>query len=153
MAWTDDPLTTVTKYKAVHINELRDSVDNLDNVLCPLHNGSYEISHYNGVQNSNYAVNNNNEFASHYQVNDNSEDGAVQNTVLASDNHLKEASHDNGYNYGAASNNYSNDFGSFLWYQHSLYDTDRDVFILSAHQNSDNTNYNTSVYSPNNAYV
>jgi len=51
MAWVDDPLTTNTKIKPVHVMELREFIDDLNDVSCLADNITVYVGHYNSHEN------------------------------------------------------------------------------------------------------
>ena len=61
MAWTDATLNSAIKIRAIHVEELRNTVETLEGVACPTHNATYNTTVNTGYYSSkDSAVNSNN---------------------------------------------------------------------------------------------
>jgi len=100
MAWTDDPLSVNVKYKAVHIEELRNRVDTLSAISCPTNNITFDVTDRTVVDNTHFLSNFNDNLIDNFVVHDLIDDGAVHNRVNGVHDSANLTSHDNGYDYG-----------------------------------------------------
>jgi len=91
MSWTDEPLTITTKYKAVHINELRDAVDDLNDVTCPSHNISVEVSNNTNDKGTHFIT----DFSTHDQ-NHHQADNSIDKSIHYNEHWNSHKSGDNG---------------------------------------------------------
>lgn len=86
MAWVDDPITTETTIKAIHVAEIRNKLDILNDDSCPLHNATFYASNDQTVQ----SVNNVADLIS----NNSTVDGLDNSTVLSSNDGVVYSSND-----------------------------------------------------------
>ncbi len=56
MAWTDATLNNTNKIRTIHIDELRNAIETLEEVSCPAHNSTYNTtvnrSYYSSTKSS-----------------------------------------------------------------------------------------------------